>query len=457
MKCESAMDVFWKYDPKEYKYKVNRNVYIYLLQLVKMLSYNANRSLFSISNRYHTSICTLRSGSNAPGYKRKGLGRSGLFWVSEFQMKNVKVNTKSTSVSSHRSVTEYQEEINQIRLQKTKIAVFSSQQYVKDFIENPLVSMFPNVNFIEARLDASTARLAQGHHVVNIFVNDVCNKEVLDILKKGGVGLICLRCAGYDRVDVGEANRLGIQIVRVPTYSPQSVAEHAVAHMLALNRSLTHAHERTLQGNYSLNGLVGFEMFNKTAGVIGTGAIGVEVIRILKGIGCNVMAHDVHPKDHVRAMGVPYKSLDEILSTCDIVTLHCPLLPSTYHLINKECIAKMKPGLMLINVSRGGLVDTEALFDGLDDGRIGSVGLDVYENESDLFFVDHTMYDTRTRMRMKTCNRQLNTLMAYPQVLVTPHSAFLTHEALDNIAKTTVENIRKWVCREPLGKNEVVF
>lgn len=349
----------------------------------------------------------------------------------------------------------YQEEIKRVRLQKTRIAVFSAQQYVKDFLKEPLQDSFPQTHFIDARLDASTARLAHGCQVVNIFVNDLCDKNVLHILKKEGVGLISLRCAGYDRVDVEEARRLGMQVVRVPTYSPQSVAEHAVAHMFALNRAITHAHERTIQGNYSLNGLVGFEMFNKTVGVIGTGAIGLEAIRILKGIGCNVMAYDVHPKERVIEMGVPYKSLEELLPVCDIVTLHCPLLPSTYHLINKERINQMKPGAMLINVSRGGLVDTEALFEGLDNGILGSVGLDVYEDEGDIFFVDYTMYDIKTRMRMKSCNRELNTLMAYPQVLVTPHSAFLTQEALDNIAKTTVDNIRKWVTMEPLGSNEV--
>ena len=359
------------------------------------------------------------------------------------------------TLSKYKKKDKTREEINVHRILRTKIAVFSAQQYVKDFMTEPLLSIFPLTRFINARLDSSTARLAQGCDVVNIFVNDVCDKEVIHILKKEGIKLISLRCAGYDRVDVEEARNLGIRVVRVPTYSPQSVAEHAVAHMFALNRSLAHAHERVLQGNYSLNGLVGFEMYKKVVGVIGTGAIGYEAARILKGIGCEVIAYDLYPNPRIADLGISYKSLEEILPIADIITLHCPLLPSTYHLIDKEKIMMMKPGAMLINVSRGGLIDTDALFEGLDSGIIGSVGLDVYENEGDIFFIDYTMYDTRTRMRMKSCNRQLNTLMAYPQVLVTPHSAFLTEEALYNIVNTTIENITKWALCEPIEKNEL--
>ncbi|KAF5836791.1 putative D-lactate dehydrogenase [Dunaliella salina] len=339
------------------------------------------------------------------------------------------------------------------KLTNTSVAVFSAQQYVKDFMKGPMRSVFPKTHFIEAKLDESTAKLAEGCEVVNIFVNDVCNKEVIKILANVEVKLISLRCAGFDRVDVEAANAVGIKVVRVPTYSPQSVAEHAVAHMFALNRNIANAHLRTAQGNYSLNGLVGFEMFRKTVGVIGTGAIGYEAIRILKGIGCNVLAYDVYQNPKVLDMGVEYRSLDNLLPECDIVTLHCPLLPTTYHLINRETIDKMKPGTMLVNVSRGGLVDTDAVFDGLENGHLGSVGLDVYEDEGDIFFVDHTMFNTKERM--KNYNRKLNALLSYPQVLVTPHSAFLTNEALHNIATTTVNNITNWVLNEPLGRNEV--
>ncbi len=347
--------------------------------------------------------------------------------------------------------------VDKIRTSKTNIQVFSAQQYVKDFLREPLQKRFPNSFFTDVRLDVSSARLARGCQVVNIFVNDNCDKNVVRALKDEGVRLITLRCAGYDRVDIDEANKQGIEVARVPSYSPQSVAEHAIAHMFCLNRSINKAHQRTLHGNYSLNGLIGFEMFQKVVGVVGTGSIGYEVIRILKGIGCHVLAYDVHPNPKVEALGVKYVSMEEMLPQCDIITLHCPLMPSTYHLINKEKIDQMKEGVMLINVSRGGLIDTSALFEALDTGKLGSVGLDVYENEDDIFFVDHTMFNIQTRMKTRSYNRELNTLLAYPQVLVTPHSAFLTQEALDNIAKTTIENIENWVFCKPLGQNKINF
>jgi len=348
------------------------------------------------------------------------------------------INTNGTLGSSYEDV---------------KITVFSAKQYVKDYLERPLKATFPNSTFVEAGLDVETAALAEGSEVALVFVNDVCTREVVARLAQAGVKLIALRCAGFDRVDLEACEKHGIRVVRVPTYAPASVAEHAVALMFALNRNLHIAHLRVLQGNYGLSGLVGYEMNNKTVGVIGTGAIGYEACRILKGIGCTVLAYDVFENPKVKALGIPYLSLEELLPQCHIVSLHCPLLPSTKHIINRDRIATMKEGVMIINVSRGGLIESSALFDALESGRIGALGLDTYEKEGGLFFEDFTIYETS--QRMKSWDRQFKSLTTYPQVLVTPHSAFLTKEALDNIATTTINNIVNYATSQPLGPNEV--
>ncbi|EFJ43869.1 hypothetical protein VOLCADRAFT_65549, partial [Volvox carteri f. nagariensis] len=299
-------------------------------------------------------------------------------------------------------------------------------------------------------LDKDTAQLADGFDVVVAFVNDFVTAEVVEVLARGGVKLVALRCAGFDRVDVSACARHGIRVARVPTYSPEtSPALPQYRHRYGTRtappfRHLHEAHIRTRMGNYSLSGLVGFEMGRKVVGVIGTGAIGIQACRILKGIGCTVLAYDVYHNPKVEAMGIPYVSLEEMLPKCDIITLHCPLLPSTRHLINRETVQHMKPGAMLINVSRGGLIESEALFDALESGQIGALGLDVYENEGGLFFV----------VRLGGIAVGLWTLLSYPQVLVTPHSAFLTQEALFNIATTTCQNIADFVLGKPLV-NEV--
>ncbi|KAG2493320.1 hypothetical protein HYH03_008455 [Edaphochlamys debaryana] len=311
-----------------------------------------------------------------------------------------------------------------------------------------MTAFFPNSSFVEPALDKDTAKLAEGYDVVCIFVNDFLSAEVAEVLAKCGVKLVALRCAGYDRVDVAACAKHGIKVCRVPTYSPESVAEHAVALLFALNRHLHTANIRVRIGNYSLSGLVGMQLKGKVVGVVGTGAIGYEACRIFKGIGCNVIAYDVRPNPKVEALGIKYASLDEMLSKCDIVSLHCPLLPSTRHLVNKETLAKMKDGVVLINVSRGGLIDSDAVIDALEEGKIGALGLDVYENEQDLFFQDHTMYETT--QRMGKWDRKFKILTSYPQVLVTPHSAFLTREALSNIAATTVQNIADFKLGRPL-------
>ncbi|CAD7698434.1 unnamed protein product [Ostreobium quekettii] len=261
-----------------------------------------------------------------------------------------------------------------------------------------------------------------------------------------------MRCAGYDRVDIKAANERGIKVVRVPTYSPESVAEHAVSLGLAINRKLHLAYNRVWQGNYTLSGLVGNEVHGKTIGVVGTGSIGTCVCSIMKGFGCKVLAHDLKPNSRCIDMGVEYVSLEELLSSSHVVSLHCPLLPSTFHIINRERLALMKPNAMLINVSRGGLVDTDALLEAVEYGKIGGCAMDVYENEGNLFDTDFSSYTSEERVR--NWDRRFAMLKSYPNVLITPHSAFLTVEALNNIANTTRDNLAAFATGQPL-ENEV--
>jgi D-lactate dehydrogenase len=329
------------------------------------------------------------------------------------------------------------------------LAVFSAQRYVIDNFGPPLSRHFPNTKFIEARLDPDTAALAKGCDAVCVFVNDDVSAPVVSILAENGVKMIALRCAGYDRVDVKACAEKGIKVARVPTYSPTSVAEMAVALAFALNRNLHLIPARVSQGNYALSGLVGWEMFNQTVAILGTGAIGAEACRIFKGIGMRVLAYDLRPNPAVQAMGVEYATVEEILPQADLVSLHMPLLPSTQNFFDAEKVAMLKPNALLINVSRGGLVDTDALLMGLESGRIGGLGLDVYDNEGSLFFTDWSSMDPARRM--KFWDRRFKTLISYPQVFVTPHSAFLTHEALASIGRTTAVNLLEfWAGKEVL-------
>eukprot|EP00879_Flechtneria_rotunda_P015029 GHRR01015704.1.p1 GENE.GHRR01015704.1~~GHRR01015704.1.p1 ORF type:complete len:393 (+),score=96.93 GHRR01015704.1:684-1862(+) len=335
----------------------------------------------------------------------------------------------------------------------TRLTVFSSGHYVEGFLREPLHKAgFGDVRFTEARLSKECAVLAQDSPIICLFVNDNCDAEVVAALAKRGVKLIAMRCAGYDRVDVAACQQHGIQVARVPTYSPTSVAEHAVGLLFAINRRLALAHQRVQAGNYSLSPLVGMELRGKKVGILGTGAIGTEAIRMFKGLGMEVMAYDVRKNPVVEALGVPYMDMDDILPQADVVSVHVPLLPSTYHFIDKDKIDKMKQGCILLNVSRGGLVDSDALLNGLESGQLGGVGLDVYENEGTLFFTDWTEMDLK--IRMKSWDRRFKVLTSYPQVLITPHSAFLTHEALHNIATTTINNMTEFLEGKPL-KNVV--
>lgn len=332
---------------------------------------------------------------------------------------------------------------------KLKLAVFSAAQYVHDFLEIPLESNFTDVTFIPAQLNAKTAPLAQGYDAVCLFVNDNCSAEVVDILADGGVKLIAQRCAGFDRVDVKAANAKGIRVVRVPAYSPRSVAEFALTMIMASARNLKLAVQKVSIGDYTLDGLVGSEISGKTYGIIGTGKIGVELIKLLKGFDGRVLAYDVYESEVAKANGAQYTDVDTLLKESDVISLHTPLLESTRHMINSEKLSLMKQDAILVNVSRGGLIDTGDLIRYLelgDDnsqetgGKLSGVAMDVYEDEETLFFEDFTRYPAS--YRMKKWDNRFTLLKALPQVMVTPHIAFLTHEALGNIADTTIENLK---------------
>lgn len=289
-------------------------------------------------------------------------------------------------------------------------------------------------HYVRAALTSDTAYAAQGSRVVCIFVNDTCDAQVVEQLAALGVELIALRCAGYNHVDLAACREHGMQVVRVPAYSPYAVAEFTVALMLTLNRRLHHAYVRNRAGNFSLEGLMGFDMHGKTVGVVGTGKIGQCVVDILVGFGCRVLAYDKFPTPGLtHRQGVEYTELDTLLSQSDIITLHVPLFPETHHLIDRTSIERMQRGVMLINTSRGGLVDTRALIDGLKSGQLGSAGLDVYEEEAGIFF--HDLSD------QVLTDDVLARLMTFNNVVVTSHQAFLTREAMANIAETTLENI----------------
>lgn len=366
------------------------------------------------------------------------------------QTTDVDTQTTPTTVrQADDDVSSSQEEDWVWRKSQTKITVFSGAQYVESYLGPPLQKAgFQNVDFVEARLDRHTAPLAEGSPVVCLFVNDDCDKKAVKKLAQCGVKMIAMRCAGYERVDLAACAEHGIKVARVPTYSPTSVAEHAVALLFALNRHLNIAYTRVMAGNYSLGPLVGMELRGKKVGIIGTGAIGTEAARIFKGIGMDVMAYDVRHNPAVEAMGIPYVSVEEMLPQCDVISLHVPMLPSTYHIINRPRISMMKQGCILLNVSRGGLVDSDEIMHGLESGQIGALGMDVWENEANIFFEDWTDMDLMTRM--KNWDRKFKVLTSYPNVIVTPHSAFLTNEALDNIASTTISNIEEFLLGKPL-------
>lgn len=328
-----------------------------------------------------------------------------------------------------------------------KVAVFDTHRYDREALEAANRKYGHHLAFFEPRLTRQTAGLARGFEAVCPFVNDRLDASTLSILRDEGVRLIALRSAGYNQVDLDAAGQLGLTVVRVPEYSPHAVAEHAVALMLCLNRKIHRAWSRVREGNFTLDGLVGFDMYGKTVGIVGTGRIGRVTARILHGFGCRILAHDIAPDPRVtEESGARYVSLRELLHESDIISLHTPLTPATYHMIDASAFAEMKPGVMLINTGRGALIDTRALIAALKSGRIGAAGLDVYEEEEGIFFRDLSDQVLQDDV--------LARLLTFPNVLITSHQAFLTREALTNIAETTLANITAFERGEPLV-NEV--
>ena len=315
------------------------------------------------------------------------------------------------------------------------IAIFSAKKYDREFLTAANGSV-DKLRFFEPHLNEETVGLATGFEAVCVFVNDHVNAAVIARLRSLGVRLIALRCAGYNNVDLSAAAKHGITVVRVPAYSPYAVAEHTVALMLALNRKVHRAYNRVREGNFALEGLVGFDMHGKTVGLIGTGQIGTVVAQILTGFGCPTLAFDPFPNATCRSIGVRYVELNELLAQSDIISLHCPLTPENKYIIDDAAIARMKDGVMLINTSRGALLDTVAIINGLKSGKIGNLGLDVYEEEEEIFFED--------RSGLVLSDDVFARLLTFPNVIITGHQAFFTREALSNIAATTIDNITRF-------------
>lgn len=316
-----------------------------------------------------------------------------------------------------------------------KLAVYSTKQYDRKYLTQVNENYGFELEYFDFLLTARTAKTAVGCDGVCIFVNDDGGREVLEELAELGVKFIALRCAGFNNVDLDAAKELGLKVVRVPAYSPEAVAEHAVGLMMTLNRRIHRAYQRTRDANFSLEGLIGFNMHGRTAGIIGTGKIGIATLRILKGFGMRLLAFDPYPNPQTLELGASYVDLKTLFREADVISLHCPLTPENHHLLNMDAFRQMKDGVMIINTSRGGLIDSQAAIEALKMQKIGSLGMDVYENERDLFFEDKSndvIQDDIFR-RLSACHN----------VLFTGHQAFLTAEALTSIAATTLQNLRQ--------------
>ncbi len=313
-----------------------------------------------------------------------------------------------------------------------KTAVFSAHSYDRTFLEAANKGAH-ELTFHASRLTADSARLADGHEAICAFVNDKLGRERLSQLRHLGIHLIALRSAGFNHVDLTAAKELDLTVARVPAYSPDSIAEHAVALILTLNRKTHKAYARVREGDFRLAGLLGFDLCGRTVGIIGTGQIGLCLARIMRGFGCEVIASDPCPSPALEEIGGSYVDMPDLLARSDILSIHCPLTPATHHLIDATAIAQMKPGAMLINTSRGAVVDAAALIEGLKSGQVGSVGLDVYEEEGDLFFENLSDKVIQDDVFAR--------LLTFPNVLITGHQAFFTHEAMSAIAETTIGNI----------------
>lgn len=330
-----------------------------------------------------------------------------------------------------------------------KASFYDTKDYDHEYFDRAGIDAGIQWEFHDFWLKSKTAGTAQGHEVVCVFVNDRVDRSCLEILKRSGVKLVALRCAGFNNVDTATAKELGVAVTRVPSYSPHAVAEHTVALVLSLNRKIHRAYHRVRELNFSLKGLVGFDIHGKTVGIIGTGKVGKITAQIFRGFGARVLAYDVTSsgawaKEH----GVEYTDLRSLLGASDIVSLHLPLFAESFHLLNADTIAMMKPGAYVVNTSRGKLIDTKALIEALKRGRVGGVALDVYEEEEGIFFEDHSGDVLQ--------DDDLSRLLTFPNVLITSHQAFLTHEALAEIARVTTENILRYKSGRPFLEGTVL-
>lgn len=323
-----------------------------------------------------------------------------------------------------------------------KVSFYDTKAYDREYLSRAPGYDRIGWEFHEFWLKTKTAATAQGEQAVCVFVNDRVDRACLEILSQVGVKLVALRCAGYNNVDLVAAKALGIAVTRVPSYSPHAVAEHAVGLLLTLNRKIHKAYNRVRELNFSLSGLVGFDIYGKTIGIIGTGKIGKITAQILCGFGARVLAYDVAPApEWARPLEIEYTDLKTLLASSDIISLHVPLFPELFHMLDTETIGQMKPGVFIVNTSRGKLIDTKALIDGLKTGHVGGVALDVYEEEEGIFFEDHSSHVLK--------DDDLSRLLTFPNVLITSHQAFFTHEALTEIARVTVENILRFEGGQP--------
>ena len=327
-----------------------------------------------------------------------------------------------------------------------RIAVFSTKSYDKEYFQKYSKSYDFEFFYFENSLNRDSANLAKGFDAVCVFVNDMVDADTVKILAQQKVKLIALRCAGFNNVNIETAKKHGIKIVRVPAYSPEAVAEHALALILTLNRKTHKAYNRVREGNFSLKNLMGFNLHNKTVGVVGTGQIGAAFCRVLSGFGCKIVAYDINESEQLREIGVKYLPLDDLFKQSDVISLHCPLNQYTRHIINADSISIMKNSVMIINTSRGALINTADVIEGLKSRKIGYLGIDVYEQEENLFFEDLSESIIEDDLLLK--------LLSFPNVLITSHQAFFTKEAMDEITTTTLSNINAFQNKDVL-LNEV--
>jgi D-lactate dehydrogenase len=328
-----------------------------------------------------------------------------------------------------------------------RVAIFSAKKYERTLLDELNAGHGHEFVYFDLLLESSTAPLAAGFPVVSVFVNDVVDRHVLEHLSAGGTKLVATRSTGFNHIDIEAAEQLGIKAVRVTDYSPNSVAEFAAGLLLALNRKIPRAYNRTREGNFELDGLMGFDLVGRTVAVIGTGKIGTIFARIMAGFGCKVIGYDIHRSPAFERIGGRYVDVEEI-AEADVISLHCPLTPQTYHLVNARSLARVKKGALLINTSRGGLVDTEAAIEALKSGQLGGIAIDVYEQEADLFFKDLSS--------MVIPDDVIQRLVSFPNVILTGHQAFFTSEALRTILETTLESVSDFSAGRPLV-NEIKY